>query len=539
MRALLRTRVLAVMVIAAAASLVFVATGSGRAGASQQYLVVFKPGMTSTGLTAVARLGGKVVDKNKLGIATVRSSNAAFASKLRHAASIDGVAPQAYFKAPKLKVAPVRVPAIATQFPDVATQATGCANQYQPPGGTGVGPDPLSVCQWDMRVINASPTGSYAVNQGLGAKVGIIDTGVDLTHPDIAPNLNVALSCSFIRPTTPTSLPQEWETTPNCATKSAVQDYAGHGTHVAGEVGAPINGIGVAGVAPKATLVGLKAGTAEGFFFTQEVVDALTYAGDKHLDVVNMSFFADPFLFNCRNDAEQRAIVAAISRATLYAYQRGVVLIAAAGNESTDLDHPVTDEISPDYPPGASVTREVGNNCVVTPQELPGVADASAIGPKRKLSFYSNYSNSKVDFAAPGGSSGQAPNPLGRVLNAWSSTAPFTAGGNPTRTVEDCTGTVCVYYAWVQGTSMASPHAAGVAALIRSAHPKMPPSAVVSTMQKTAMAMACGGEEAADALFVLGGNSEANCTGNTNPDAHGQTNFYGNGLVDALAAASS
>jgi subtilisin family serine protease len=475
------------------------------------------------------------VELNKLGIATVRSSSTSFAMRLRRSAAIAGVARDAYFKAPKLRARPFSV----AQFPDLPTQATGCANQYQPPGGTGVGPDPLSVCQWDMRIINASPTGSYAFNQGSGAKVGIIDTGVDLTHPDVAPNLDVGLSCSFIRPTTPTSLPQEWETTSNCATKSAVQDYDGHGTHVAGEVAAPINGIGVAGVAPKATLVGLKAGTAQGFFFTQEVVDAITYAGDKHLDVVNMSFFADPFLFNCKTDAEQNAIVKAISRATQYAHQRGVVLIAAAGNDvgngAIDLDHPSEDVISPDYPDGAAVTRPVGNNCIVLPTELPWVSAVSAIGPKRKMSFYSFYSNSKVDFTAPGGSSGQAPNPFGRVLNAWSSTAPFTAGGNPTRTVEDCTGSVCVYWAWIQGTSMASPHAAGVAALIRSKHPDMPPSAVVARVQSTAMAMACGGEEAADALFTLS-NSESNCTGNTNPSAHGQTNFYGNGLVDALAA---
>src|SRR5919201_1795809 len=374
---LLRSRAVVATAIATAVSLVFVAAGSGRSAATRQYLVVFKPGMTSAGLHAVARLGGKITERNKLGIATVRASNREFPVQLRHSPAVQGVARNAYFKEPRLKVTPVRTPAAATAFPDVATQATGCANQYNPPGGTGVGPDPLSVCQWDMRIINASPAGSYAVNQGLGAKVGIMDTGVDLTHPDVAPNLNVALSCSFIRPTTPTSLPQEWETTNNCSTKSAVQDYAGHGTHVGGEVAAPINGIGVAGVAPRATLVALKAGTADGFFFTQEVVDALTYAGDKRLDVVNVSFFAHPFLFNCKNDAEQRAIVAAISRATQYAHNQVVVLVAAAGNESIDLDHPTSDEISPDYPPGGAVSRPVGNNCVIAPSELPGVAAVS------------------------------------------------------------------------------------------------------------------------------------------------------------------
>jgi subtilisin family serine protease len=523
----------------AVAALALGIAGTANAG---RYLVVFKPGHSGQGVKAVEKAGGKVVRINKIGVGTVVSTRAGFEARLRASGAVAAVARNVAWHQKRLNVVPADLAARRMAFPDVPTQATGCANQYQPPGGTGVGPDPLSVCQWDMRIINASPAGSYAFNRGEGAKVGIMDTGVDLTHPDVAPNLNVALSCSFIRPTTPTSLPAEWETTPNCATKSAVQDYSGHGTHVSGEVAAPINGIGVAGVAPEATLVGLKAGTAAGFFFTQEVVDALVYAGDTHLDVVNMSFFADPFLFNCKNDAEQKAIVEAISRATQYAHQQGVVLIAAAGNNvgngSIDLDHPTEDVISPDYPPGTEVTRAVGNNCVVLPTELPWVAAVSAIGPKRKLSFYSFYSNSKVNFTAPGGSSGQAPNPFGRVLNAWSSTAPFTAGGNPTRTVEDCVGTVCVYYAWIQGTSMASPHAAGVAALIRSKYPNMPASGVIARLQNTAMPMACGGEAAADVLFVTS-NSESNCTGNKNPNAQGQTNFYGNGLVDALAAGTS
>jgi len=490
---------------------------AGTASAAR-YVVVFKEGRTAAGVAAVKAAGGKVVSVNRLGIATVRGP-AALQQALGRSGAVADVARDAYWKQRR----PAVVRALA-QFPGVGAQATGCANQYQPPGGTGVGPDPLSVCQWDMRMINASPTGSYAVNRGEGASVGIIDTGIDGTHADIVANLDTTRSCSFIKPGNPAAEPQEIAPTGRACGPAAQiqwQDYSGHGTHVAGTVAAPINGIGVAGTAPEATLVALKAGTALGWFFTSEVVDAITYAGEQRLDVVNMSFFADPFLFNCRNDAEQRAIVKAISRATQYAHKRGVVLVAAAGNEAADLDHPTTDELSPDWPPGAEVPREVGNECVVLPQELPWVATISAVGPQKVLSFYSTYGNSKIDVTAPGGDSTQAPNPFGRVLNTWSSTAPFTAGGNPTRTVEDCPSGpgVCFYYAWIQGTSMASPHAAGVAALIRSAHPGMPPTAVEARMQHTAMRMDCP--------------PDPRCTGG------GQTNFYGNGLVDALAAGTS
>ena len=72
-----------------------------------------------------------------------------------------------------------------------------CNGLYGPVFGVPNG-EPLGPCQWDMAIINASDTGSYATATGKGIKVGIIDSGVDFTHPDVAPNLDVGLSCSFI-----------------------------------------------------------------------------------------------------------------------------------------------------------------------------------------------------------------------------------------------------------------------------------------------------------------------------------------------------
>jgi lantibiotic leader peptide-processing serine protease len=506
------------------------AAAASAAPRTTAYLVVFKPGHSGQGVKAVKQAGGKVLRINKVGVGTVVSSRPNFARTLRASERVVGVAHYAGWKPRWSKT---RVPQSVQRTQLTPAQATsGCAAFFNPPPGV-AGPDPLHVCQWGMHVIHATPAGSYAVNQGVGARVGILDTGIDAFHVDIAANLDTAHSCSFIKPGNPTALPQEIAPTGRaCGTAEQPkwQDYTGHGTHVGGIVAAPINGIGVVGVAPRATLVGLKVCTAAGWCFTQEVVDAIIEAGDQRLDVANMSFFADPFLYNCRNEADQRTIVQAISRAAQYATQRGVTLVSSAGNQADDLDHPDEDPLSPDFPPGAAVTRPVGNHCVVVPSELPNVATISAIGPRKILASYSSVGNSKVDVTAPGGDAAQTPgSTFGRVLSSWSTTGdPFPAS----RTVDQCTGPggtpPCFRWAWVSGTSMSSPHAAGVAALIRSRHPDLPPHAVQAILQNSAQPMACTAEAEA--------YTHRDCTGSTNPNAGGQTNFYGNGLVDALRA---
>src|SRR4051794_18754959 len=408
-----------------------------------------------------------------------------------------------------------------------AAEAAACASLYGV--SANIGPEPLSACQWDMRAIGATSNGSYAVNRGRGARVGDIDTGIDLTNSDIMPNVDVAASCVFLYADTPTANPSEQVTRGDCSNKTALQDLAGHGTHTAGTIAAPINGIGVSGVAPEAKVVVLKAGTEQGFFFTQSVVDALMYAGNQHLDVVSMSFFADPWLFNCRNDKEQRAIIAAISKAARYAEQQGVLLVAAAGNDGIDMNHPTSDEISPDYPPGAAVSRPVNNNCVVMPTEIPGVVVVTATGAQNLLAWYSTYGN-VTDVTAPGGSRFQTPtfdSARGRVLSTYSSTAEDLAvEAGLGRLVQDSSGN---YYAWLNGTSMAAPHVAGVAALIRAAHPNMSQGSVAALLRSTATHLSC--PSALDPGVEFFGAPVQVCRGGT-----GNNNFYGAGLVNALAA---
>src|SRR5512139_688316 len=277
---------------------------------------------------------------------------------------------------------------------DGATAKGRCETSY--PGVSG--PDELSNCQWDMAAIQAGEA-THAIATGKGVRVGVIDGGVDFTHPDLAGAIDVATSCSFIYSNTPTADPQEIANG-NCSNKAAVQDLQGHGTHVSTTIAGRANGIGIVGVAPEATIVALKACTIAGFCFADSVAAALRYAGDQRLDVVNLSLFADPYLYYCADEAGQRAILKSLQDAARYAQQRGVVIVAAAGNEAQDLGHPVEDSISPDWPPDSAVVRDVRNNCRVAPAELPGVVTVSATGVKT-LASYSNV-GTPVNVTAPG-----------------------------------------------------------------------------------------------------------------------------------------
>ncbi len=405
-----------------------------------------------------------------------------------------------------------------------------CATVLAPiTGGAAASAEPFGACQWDMVQIHATTGGSHAVATGLGVRVGVIDSGVDLTHPDVAPNLDLASSCSFIFSDTPAALPVEVGNG-DCSNKAAVQDRNGHGTHVASTIAAPVNGIGIAGVAPRATIVALKACSYTGFCFAKPVAAALRKAGDLQLDVVNLSLFADPYLFYCGNDAEQRAQYRDMFDAAKYAQQRGVVIVAAAGNEATDIQHPTTDTISPDWPPDTAVERVVHNNCRQAPTEIPGVLAVSATGPTQ-IASYSNVGMNAVGVAAPGGDYFAATDTVqDGILAAWSSTGEdgtweFFETLEPT-----FPGLTAIdggaRYVTITGTSMASPHAAGVAALVRQMHPSWSPAAVVAAVQRSATPLACP--------VVAEDDPRERCYG-----GGGRTSFYGHGLVDALAAAGT
>ncbi len=355
---------------------------------------------------------------------------------------------------------------------------------------------PLSSLQWDMVQIHVPE--AHAITMGSpDVVVGDIDTGLDYTHPDLAANVDFANSVSCVGGV-PDQNPAAW------------MDINGHGTHTAGTIAAAANGIGIVGIAPNVKIAGIKAGNNDGYFFPEAVICAFMWAGSHKIGVTNNSYFADPWLFNCRNDAEQHAIWKAEQRAIRWAMSQGVVVVAAQGNESIDLSKKNIDTISPDFPPGSEMERQVTNACVVIPVEISGVVGVTANGAMLQKSYYSTYGVGVAQVTAPGGDR-RFQNPgdgsRGYVLSTY-------PGG----------------YALAQGTSMASPHAAGVAALILSQYGKMPQGAVVAMLQNTADPQPCPPNPFNPGPpFIF----SAICVG-----GDGHNGFYGHGQVNALSAVS-
>ena len=509
---------------------------------------------------AVEAAGGQVLKENTdVGVATVASGNATFITDVAAQAALDGAARNAPIGRQEPLELAKRDGAALTAAERAAIEATAADG----PSASAVTAEPLAGLQWDMAQIHATADGSYATQPGdHGVRVGILDSGIDGTHPDIAPNFDASLSRNFVTDIPAIDGPCEQ---PSCV-DPVNDDDNGHGTHVAGTVGAALNGLGVAGVAPNVTLVNIRTGQDSGFLFLQPTVDALTYAADNGIDVVNMSYFIDPWRYNCAanpadsatQQAEQRTIIEATNRALDYADKHGVTLIGSAGNEHEDTGNPTTDSTSPDYPPGTNYTRSVDNSCVILPTEGNHVISIAATGPSTIKADYSNYGLEQTQVSAPGGYFRDfAGTPQNRqVTNLVLSTYPqslaiengdLNPDGTPNTpfVVRDCQGGTCAYYQYLQGTSMASPHAVGVAALIVSqwGHPDgsskagqltMKPKNVEKILERTATDHACPNPPVLD--YTIPGRDRpaswnASCTGTTEFNS-----IWGEGIVDALAA---
>ncbi|MCX5067980.1 S8 family serine peptidase [Micromonospora lupini] len=543
--------------VATAAALALTAAGLGvpasaAPSTSRTFTVVAEDGFAAdTAVAAIQAAGGTVVSRSdEVGMFQVTSDRADFAARATAAPSLIGAAEQkAIGRKPKLdRVEQEHLTAAGT------ARAAGAAAKK------GAKLDPLDEKLWGLEMIRADKARKIEPGDRR-VTVGVLDTGVDASNPDIAPNFNWSLSRNFA--------PDRIDVDGDCEVASCLDpvgtDDGGHGTHVAGTIGAAANGFGLSGVAPNVSLVELKGGQDSGYFFLDPVVNALVYAGRSGIDVVNMSFYVDPWLYNCtanpadspEDQAEQRAIIKAMKRALVFAHNKGVTLVGALGNNNEDLGAPRTDTTSPDY--GADpYPRPIDNNsCWDLPTEGPHVIGVSSVGPSGKKSDFSSYGTEQISVAAPGGwfRDGFGTDSYRTDANMILSSYPkhvlqeegsVDADGNIVAGFEEsvfkqCKANgECGYYTYLQGTSMASPHAAGVAALIVSRYGKpqgrggfgMSPDLVEQHLYRTAAEHAC--PEPRLQQYRNEGRDEtydAYCAGGVNFNG-----FYGYGIVDAYAA---
>ena len=469
-------------------------------GSSETYVVLYRQNAVPADAAAsVGSAGGTIVASYpQIGVVVARSDSTAFRSKITADGRVQGAS---------------ATTGMATRL-DPAASAVDSAAAVIDPGTPAPGSDSLSGLQWDMAQIKAPE--ARAINGGSRSiLVGDIDTGLDYTHPDLAPNVDDAASANCV---SGVAVPG----------KVAAMDDNGHGTHTAGTIAAAKNGLGIVGVAPNVRIAGIKAGNAAGFFFPEAVICSFMWAAEHHVQVTNNSYFADPWLFNCRNDAEQRAIWEAERRAVKFAQQSGTVVVAAEGNQADDLAHPTQDATSPDDT--TPVLRDITNACSVMPTEVPGVIGVTANGNLGFKSFYSSYGLGSADVIAPGGDSilqltAAAPN--GRVLSTWPASL-LTATCLPARRLVDASGAT---YCYQQGTSMASPHAAGVVALIMSTG-LTSPGAVTARLLNTADPIPCPVDTSIYDFFPAVDNGAPQvCQGGV-----GYNSFNGHGQVNALTA---
>jgi len=425
-------------------------------------------GQTKKVERAVEKSGGEVIASYaEIGVVIAQSDNTVFADTLRFDKAVESVG--------ATRTAPVRAAdatylgAGASSAPErrsaAVTKDTGVE------AAADVVADPLEAEQWDMSLIGADA--AHQITDGdRDVLVAVLDSGIEATHPDLAANIDPTVSAGCLSGV-PNTAPEAWQPT-----------TSSHGTHVAGTIAAARNGVGIVGVAPNVRLSAVKVVNDSGFIYPEAAICGFMYAAATGADVTNNSYYIDPWMFWCDDNADQAAVKESVDRAVQYSQGLGVVNVAAAGNSNIDLANKTTDSSSPNDTTPA--VRPVATGCADIPAELDGVVTVSSATKTSEKSSFSNYGRDVIDVAAPGSS----------ILST------VTGGG----------------YALYSGTSMASPHAAGVAALIKSTHPQVSGQALTGLLSGQATDVPC----------PVG---SIQCVGST-----ADNGFFGEGMVNALTA---
>ncbi|GAA4410674.1 S8 family serine peptidase [Actinokineospora soli] len=465
-------------------------------GPTAHFVVLGVPGAgTARAEEAVVEAGGSIVQSwPQIGVVIAASPSSQFASVVRTKPGVQGAG-----ATQNLAELGAGVTTGSGGLESRSLEATtDVITAAEAPTAEAAAGDPLSVNQWDMKAIKADQANEIS-GGSRDVVVGVLDSGIEPTHPDLAPNLDASRSVGCTDRGVPNTSPAAWAPT-----------TSDHGTHVAGTIAAAKNGVGIVGVAPNVRLASVKVVNDDGYIYPEYAICGFVWAAEHGISVTNNSYFIDPWYLWCHSDADQRAVATAVTRAIDYSAQKGVVNVAALGNSNWDLSHNILDEGSPNN--GTPISRETTNECVKLPAEVNGVVGVSSTGSHGRKSFFSNYGISETEVAAPGGDSRQIPNTPqanGRVLSTV-----FNGG-----------------WGYKQGTSMAAPHAAGVIALLRSSNPGWSAQRTMIELERDADPIAC----------PAGGVYDPDGTGNWLADCQGGESgrgFYGAGLVDALDAVS-
>ncbi|WP_433269707.1 S8 family peptidase [Actinosynnema sp. CS-041913] len=347
--------------------------------------------------------------------------------------------------------------------------------------------------QWDMELIRAAE--AHAISKGSrDVVVGVLDSGIDRTHPDLVGALDPTLSAGCTTGV-PDPAPAAWSPTTSA-----------HGTHVAGTIAASDDGLGTTGVAPGVRIASVKVVDDTGFIYPEYAVCGFMWAAANGMTITNNSYFIDPWVFTCQNKVGQAVVYEAVRRAVEHANKRGVLTVAAAGNGAADLTKPATDAQSPtNAAPEDVKPRPVDSTCLVLPAQLRNVVAVSSVGANKVKAGYSSYGLGAVDVTAPGGDRKQQPDEGQACVLS----------------------TVPAGYDYSCGTSMAAPHVSGVAALLASTHPEATAGELSRMLNSQAETLPCP----ADYDLNGTGVQDAYCTGYSEYNG-----FYGHGLVNAEEA---
>ncbi len=414
---------------------------------SKNYVVLVNGSGIPTGFAASMAAAGGTVSRTipAIGMAVVSSDNPNFAAAAAGVRGVSDVAEDLAIQWQK---------PMTTVVEDLTDLSVGAQASY----GSG---ESFRSLQWAPDAVNA-PAAWNAGYLGRGARVAVLDGGIYSAHIDIASNLDVGSSRSFV---------------PGVPFNADVGTFW-HGTHVAGIIAAPGQNIGTVGIAPAATIIGVKVlHNGSGDF--SWVIDGIIYAstpiamGGAGANIINMSLGAE---FD-RQGRDAAHLAVALGRATMYARQQGTLVIASAGNSALDLDHT--------------------NNLVSLPAQAPGVVSVSALGPMGwavsgnafnldRPASYTNFGQSAITFGGPGGDF---------VLPGNANcTKPLNPSGSITRpcwvfdmVMAPCRGSGLSIstYCWAAGTSMAAPAVAGVAALIVGKYGPLQPAQLEARLRSS------------------------------------------------------